>query len=364
MANPPHDVKPTLASARVVSVYKTNHHSPSHVGLGVTVANSAKTLRRNGIWAEVWPCESADELAARLRAADARAVVRRESVPTHVIVNAPWIETPRVESLAHEFPNVVFTVVSHSNFGFLAADPHAVKLLRETVDLQHATHNVRVAGNCRKFADAAQEAWGANVACLPNLYDVSEPMPPYRSPWAGDCLRIGLFGACRILKNGLTAAAAVAILAKTLRVPTELHISERDDGGVSRGIDELAEGVPNLRVVYSGWLSWVRFRRLVGHMHVLLQPSFTESFNVVTADGIHAGVPSVTSPAIDWVPKRWQADPDDAADVANVAESLLRTPHAVEDGRRALSNYVARGLLEWRGFLVPPINARDGSRAA
>ena len=63
-------------------------------------------------------------------------------------------------------------------------------------------------------------------------------------------------------------------------------------------------------------------------MHVLLQPSFTESFNVVTADGIAEGVPTVTSEAIDWVPSTWQADPDDAGDVACVAEYLLKSPKA------------------------------------
>jgi hypothetical protein len=34
-------------------------------------------------------------------------------------------------------------------------------------------------------------------------------------------------------------------------------------------------------------------------VHLLLQPSFTQSFNVVTADGVHQGVPSVVSDAID-----------------------------------------------------------------
>src|SRR5207248_11735065 len=56
--------------------------------------------------------------------------------PTHVVVHAPWIPTAEIAAMAHECPNVTFTVVTHSNFGFLAADPHAVRLLRETVDLQ------------------------------------------------------------------------------------------------------------------------------------------------------------------------------------------------------------------------------------
>ncbi len=86
-------------------------------------------------------------------------------------------------------------------------------------------------------------------------------------------------------------------------------------------------------------------------MHVLLQPSFTESFNVVTADGIAAGVPTVTSEAIDWVPSMWQANADNAGEVARVAEYLLRSPHAIEDGRAALASYAAAGLRAWTKYL-------------
>jgi hypothetical protein len=348
----PHAVEPTVNGVRVAFVYRANHNAPSHIGLGVTASGNARVLRRNGFWAEVWPSETAEEVVSRLRAADKEALARGETPPTHVIINAPWIETKALQAMAGEFPNVTFAVVSHSNWGFLAADPHAVKLMREGAELQHTTHNVRVAGNCTRFVDTATEAWSTQLAYLPNLYDTSEPMAPARGPWPGDSLRVGLFGACRILKNGVTAAAAVAVLANSLRVPTELHISERDDGGVSRAIDELVEQVPNLKVVHSGWLSWTKFRRLVGHMHLLLQPSFTESFNVVTADGIHAGVPSVVSSAISWAPTRWQADPDDAGDVARVAEYLLRSPGAINDGRNALQAYVAASVAQWKSFLV------------
>jgi|SRR5579859_3256210 len=100
-------------------------------------------------------------------------------------------------------------------------------------------------------------------------------------------------------------------------------------------------------------MPWAKFRQLVGHMHLLLQPSFTESFNVVTADGVHEGVPSVVSTAIDWVPSRWQADADDAEDLVRVAQYLLHTPQAIDDGRKALLAYVAQGIQTWRGFLAP-----------
>ncbi len=96
-------------------------------------------------------------------------------------------------------------------------------------DLRAATAG---GGNSQKFTSWATEAWGVNVAWLPNLYDLSETFPRVDPGWSGGTLRLGLFGANRPLKNFVTAAAAAVELAARLRVPTELHLSTgRDEGG-------------------------------------------------------------------------------------------------------------------------------------
>lgn len=352
----PHQLGPTLASARIALVYKSADklgYSPT--GLGITATQTAKALRAHGIWAEAWPCTSGEALRERLHHADGHAVERQEVEPTHVVIYAPWIPTELLASIAEELPNILFVVTSHSNFGFLAADPHAVKLMRETADLQLTTHNVRAGGNCRRFTDAATEVLGVDVEYLPNLMPLGEHWPRPRAAWAGDSLRLGLFGAARILKNGLTAAAAACTLAHTLRVPTELHVTaDRDDGGTYRAIEELCDGVPHLTLIRTGWLPWPALLRLTGHMHLILQPSFTESFNCVAAEAVRMGVPVVGSEAIDWLPRRWQADTDDCGDVARVAESLIKSPLVADDGRRALSRYIETGLEQWRRFAAPP----------
>lgn len=351
----PHHLEPAIGSARIALVYKAADplgYSPT--GLGLCAARTAKALRQHGIWAEPWACASGEQLAERLRFADADATRRNQHEPTHVVIHAPWIPTETLARIAEEFPNVLFVVVSHSNFGFLAADPHAVKLMRETAALQIVTHNVRAGGNCRRFTDAATEVLGVDVEWLPNLISLSEYWPRARPSWSGDTLRVGLFGAARILKNGLTAAAAACELAHTLRVPMELHVTaDRDDGATWRAIEELCDGVPHLKLVRTGWLSWPEVLRLTEHMHVVLQPSFTESFNFVAAEAVRMGVPVVGTEAIDWLPRRWQAQGDDASDVARVAEYLIKSPHAVEDGRVALRRYMAVALDRWREFADP-----------
>lgn len=360
----PHHLQPCTETVRVALVYRDfGGCGISHVGLGVIAAHTAKTLLRHGVWAEVWPEESAEQLADRLRHTRTRADEAGELRPTHVVVFAPWLLTAQVAKLASEFSDVKFAIVSHSNVGFLAADPHAIRLLRETVDLQLATHNVVVAGNSEKFVEWATEAWGVNVAWLPNLYDLSETFARRDAGWCGETLRLGLFGANRPLKNFLTAAAAAVELAARLRVQTELHLStSRDEGGNFRALEELTDAIPNLRVINAGWLPWPAFRRLVRTMHIVLQPSYTESFNVVAADAVAEGVPVAASDAIDWLPRWWQARADEPRDLARVAEQLLRDRNAARDGRDALVDYVGRGLMGWRRFLCPPIEAmRDAA---
>ncbi|MBC8069556.1 MAG: hypothetical protein IAG13_14560 [Deltaproteobacteria bacterium] len=122
----------------------------------------------------------------------------------------------------------------------------------------------------------------------------------------------------------------------------------------------MTENIANLRVVQTGWLPWLAFRRLVRTIDLVLQVSYTETFNVVSADAIAEGVPVVASRAIDWVPHWWQADADEPLDVARVAERLLRDPQAPRHGRQALQAYVNRGVLGWSRFLCPHLSTPYG----
>jgi len=365
MRDRPHHLRPRIDTVRVALVYRDfTGTGVSHVGLGVSAAYTEKTLRQHGIWAEVWPAQSAGKLIERLRQTNARADGSGDVRPTHVILAAPWILTPDVAVMAAEFPEVSFVVVSHSSVGFLSADPHAIRLLRETADLQLATHNVFVGGNSSKFTNWATEAWGVRAVWLPNLYSLEETFPQHHVRWQGGALRLGLFGANRPLKNFLSSAAAAVELARRLRVPIELLLSSgRNEGGNFRALEEMTEHIGNLRVVHTGWLPWPAFRRLLRTIDLVFQVSYTETFNVVAADAIAEGVPVVASDAIDWVPPWWQAKADEPLDVARVAERLLRDPDAPRHGREALQAYVQRGLVGWLRFLCPLATIGYGAAA-
>jgi hypothetical protein len=327
----------------VVIAYKNfaANRNISHIGLGVAAINTAKVLRRAGIIADVWPILGAADLHAQLRTKPVE----------QVIISAPWIPARDLQDLANEFTETFFAVNCHSNVGFLQADPGGVKLVRETLELEMGTHNIRLAGNSRRFCRWIEATFGGRCYYLPNLYFLHGKAERQRSFCGGETLRIGVFGAVRPLKNLMSAAGAALEISRKLRVPLELWLSGgRAEGGgetVLAAVKEMVSGLPNVDLIINDWQSWPNFRKTVAHMHLLLQPSYTESFNMVTADGVAEGVASVVSEAIDWAPADWKADVDDALDIARAGRRLLCDPSAVDDGMRALKCYVEDGLRSY-----------------
>jgi len=332
----------------VVIAYKNfaANRNISHIGLGVAAINTAKVLRRQGIVTDVWPILSAADLRARLKAKPVE----------HVIISAPWIPTAELQEMANQFTETYFSVTCHSNVGFLQADPGGVKLVRETLELEMGTHNVRLAGNSRRFCNWIESTFGGNCYYLPNLYFLDGTPSRQRTFCGSSTLRIGVFGAIRPLKNLMSSTGAALEISRKLRVPLELWISGgRAEGGgetVLSAVKEMIAGLPNVSLVLNGWQSWPNFRKTVAHMHLLLQPSYTESFNMVTADGAAEGVASVVSEAIDWAPEDWKADVDDVLDIARVGRRLLCDNSAADDGLRALQNYVADGINSYRQYFT------------
>lgn len=330
---------------RLILAYKNfaANRAVSHIGLGVTALNTSKSLLGEGVPTEVWPIVNPAELRERLAATPA----------SHVVISAPWIPTAELARLCADFPQTQFAVTCHSNLGFLQADPNALRLLREGLDLRRATHNFQMAANCRRLAAWVESVYTTRCLLLPNLYHLEDPRPE-RKPYSGGTLRIGAFGATRALKNLLTAAGAALRIAAAERADLEFWISSgRNEGAgsVVEAVRQMMNGLPHVRLVENGWQTWPQFRQTVRHMHLLLQPSYTESFNVVTADGIAEGVPSVVSDAIDWAPRAWKAPVDDACAIAATGRRLLHSRWAAAKGLSALRNHNRVAVREWRAFL-------------
>ncbi len=332
---------------RLVLAYKNfaAQQNISHIGLGVSALNTCKVLRRAGIITDVWPVVSAKDLSTRLQRDPA----------THVVISAPWMPSLDTQALVLANSSTRFAVNCHSNVGFLQADTNGVKLVREAMDVEMASHNFHLGGNSQRFCNWIRTAYTRPCIYLPNLYYLEAASLPYHPLFNGGTLRIGAFGATRPLKNLMSAAGAALEITHYYKANLEFWLSAgRSEGGgdvILRSVHAMLDGLPNVKVIENGWQCWPKFRQSVAHMHLLLQPSYTESFNMVTADGVAEGVPSVVSGAIDWAPDHWKAMTDDVLDMARVGRYLLTDPHAPQDGLDALVSHNSEGLRAWQSFL-------------
>lgn len=345
----------TKSELNVVIVYKNfrKFHGVSHIGLGICALNNSKALNQMGIRCRVVPIDDYTAIGPYLEAMN--------PVPTHVIVQALWVPSETMGNLAGEFPDTQFAAVCHSNVGFLQAEPRAITLFKEYISLERETVNFHASGNSLRFCRSVEESLTEPCTYLPNMYWLHHKHGEPKRIWRdiGGTLRIGIFGASRIQKNMLSGVMASIEIASNMGAFTEIYISSgRDDGGAQRannvrqGARNLVAGLPNVKLIEAPWSTWTQFLKIVGSMNLLMQPSYSESFNIVTADGCAEGVPSVVSSAITWAPKSWMADTDDASDIARVGVGALNDPMSATHGFNHLKRHNRESEYHWLQYLL------------
>lgn len=319
----------------------------SCVGLNVAGNTTAHCLRERGVDAEAFAVRHNVDVAGRLAgaAADGREY-------THVVISAPWLTAYDLGRLCEAYPRTRFAVLSHSHVAFLGADPDGIELMRRYASMSRTLPNLRVGGNSPHFSEWFSAAYGAGTVTLPNMYPCPHVVGKVWNA-AYPVVRIGAFGAIRTEKNFVTAAAAALLISRRLGKRVELFMTtggEAQGGTVMSAIRQMLDGVESVRLVEHEWQQWDAFIRLVQSMDLLLQPSHTESFNMVTADGVKVGVPSVVSHAVRWAPHQWKADADDAVAVADKGVELLLNDQGSR-GSAALIEHNARAFGYWQQFL-------------
>ena len=322
----------------------------SHVGLAVAGFTSADYLRRRGVDANAYPVRDNVDI---VKAIDKYNELHSKRL-TNVVISAPWLSTWDVKALLRHYPEIEFLILSHSNVGFLQADPWGLALYRQYAELARTHKNLHIGGNCTRFVRWFETAYQVECYCLPNLYPGGEDVRSKVWDCSSNVVKIGAFGAIRPEKNFMCAAAAATVMKQALDVPVELHMSAGGEGCKSTtlsAIEQMTENIPNFRLIRHGWETWDKFIKLVGSMDLMIQVSYTESFNMVTADGISRGVPVVVSPVINWAPESWKADPDDVMDIASTGYRLLENDQG-HLGSQALKAHNEKSFAYWTDYFT------------
>ena len=228
--------------------------------------------------------------------------------PTHVFIEALWVVPEKFDVLIPLHPNIQWHVRLHSNTPFIANEGMAIPWIKKYLELQEKYPQFHLAPNADKMVNDIHQTFGAYTVYTPNIYQ------PHANPEIGEhhipvdkdpnVLEIGCFGAIRPMKNQLIQAMAAIAFADELNKTLHFHINhsrqEQNGDNAFKNMVALFEGSKH-KIVMHDWLDHHEFIHLVRKMDLGLQVSFSETFNIVAADFVHAKVPIVGSDEITWL---------------------------------------------------------------
>jgi hypothetical protein len=251
----------------------------------------------------------------------------RHCKPTHVVIEALWVVPSKFEVLQRIYPNIKWIVRIHSEVPFLANEGVAMEWLSDYVKYKNVyisfnskrTNNEMVEYISNKFGPFLAE----KVVYLPNYYDLEgnknhechierhytgcpcgNPDCALRDEWPDFGLHIGCFGAIRPMKNHLLQAVSAMRVGDLLGKKVYFHINTKRLEGrgepVLKNLRNLFKGTDHVLVEH-GWMERKNFLAVSRRMHLGMQVSFSETFNIVAADMISQDVPMVVSNEIEFV---------------------------------------------------------------
>ena len=270
--------------------------------------------------------------------------------PTHVFIEGLWVVPEKFDILKKLHPNVEWVIRIHSELPFLAQEGIALEWING-----YLKRAISVSGNSLRINSAISNLAKVinpilsekKIPLLPNYYPINDVINITKKNTNSSEVHIGCFGAIRPLKNHLTQAFAAIEYAKRVNKKLYFHINSTriESGGnnILKNIRALFNSLNNqFQLVEHGWLSHNEFLNLIATMDILLQVSFSETFNIVTADAVSQAVPVVVSKEISWVQSP-KADPTSV-------EEIEKTIHVIFNNRYNYAKRNIEGLKEYSNY--------------
>ncbi len=278
--------------------------------------------------------------------------------PDLVVIEALFVVPSKFWVLQPLHPNVQWVVRLHSAVPFLAQEGMAISWITQYVQQP----NVSIAANSwNTYRDLLnivatanptwpQEQVQSKVWYLPNYYPL-EFLATAKVP--DEKLDVACFGAIRPLKNPLIQAVAAIHYASTIGKALRFHMNttrvELAGDNVLKNLRALFTATSQ-QLVEHRWLPREKLIQVMQHCDVGMQVSFSETFNIVAADMVTAGLPMVVSPAIGWASTWSQADPNNAEDIAvklALASDSSARAHLLEQNASNLRKYCQHSQETW-----------------
>jgi hypothetical protein len=238
--------------------------------------------------------------------------------PTHCFIEAIWVVPSKFEVLAKLHPKVKWNIRIHSMVPFLVSEGMCFDWINDYQKLRTEKGiNIHVSCNNKKLHEDLSAVY-EDIGYTPNIYKPEEIVPDnldFGIVHSPDVLNIGCFGALRILKNHCQQACWSIEYANKIGKILYFHVNVS-----SHETNETSPVLKNLRAIFDGsghhlvehtWMPHEDFMALVREMDFGLQLSFTETFNIVAADFVNAGIPVVVSTEISFINPFLTVNPSD-----------------------------------------------------
>lgn len=267
---------------------------------------------------------------------------------THAIIEALWVVPSKLPVLIKANPTVKWNLRLHSEIPFMSTEGVAIKWIYEYLALA----NVSVSANSTRLQGDLATMTDRVIPYTPNYYPLV-PLVARGGVPADNVIDVGCFGAIRPLKNQLTQALAAIQFANNLDRPMRFHINgDRIEGGalpIYHNLVALFANNPKHDLVQHGWLDTAAFIALCKTMDIGMQVSFTETFNLVSADLVIANVPIVVSDEVVWAAPAFKADPTSVSDIVAKMEVAWasRSTNLHHKNYNGLVNYDRASEIAW-----------------
>lgn len=286
--------------------------------------------------------------------------------PTHVIIEALWVVPEKFAVLTKLHPTVKWIIRLHSDTPFAAGEGIFIEWCSKYLDYGPQMHI-----NCNseetfaslktileeKYRGSRQVDIKKQLSLLKNYYPIHNVYPEFKEDYEKKDIHISCFGAIRPLKNQLLQAIAALRFANETGKILHFHVNfgreEMNGNPVLKNIIALFDYQPRHKLVLHPWKDHHTFMRQVSKIDIGMQASYTETFNIVTADHVVANRPVLVSPEIEWVVSLFKCDPND---IESIVAGLHRVWNYAAFGihnlnKRKLANYSKHSEKAWLKFL-------------
>jgi hypothetical protein len=282
-----------------------------------------------------------------------------------VIIEAFWVVPEKFDELYRVCPNVKFVIRNHSEVPFLSNEGIAFDWMLRYVQKPNvwmSSNAPRMLNDSRFLIGLENPEWSRahlehKVPLLLNYY----PTPVFlgeHEPEQG-VINIGCFGAVRPLKNTMLQAIAALRFATRMNWKLKFHINggriEMGGSPILKNLYQMFSHFPQHELVNHAWMPHHEFRKLVSSMDLVMQVTFSETFNIVSADAVTSGVPTVVSSEIPWSDPLYQADPTSSYDMEETLQRVWELHQENPDSNPnllGLDKYNRESEKVWLSFLA------------